>query len=55
MRKQTKKSKKQTPRTNIRWKDDAEYSEALSAAGNLPLASHVRDVYLRAIRNNHAA
>jgi len=52
--KKTPRTKKQTkaPRTNISWGSASEYAEATAAAGTVPLATHVRDVYLRSIRSN---
>ncbi len=45
----------QIPRTNLRWQSREEYEAALRAAGNIPLATYVRDVFLRSLRSNSDA
>ena len=42
------------PRTNLRWQTREEYERALKAAGNIPLATYVRDVFLRSLDSDAA-
>ena len=56
MAKQAKQLKaKPLPRTNLRWQTREQYERAKAAAGTLPLATFVLDVFMRALDKRSAA
>lgn len=54
MRKPTKRAKP-LPRTNLRWQTREQYDRAKAAAGTIPLATFVLDLFVRALDKRSAA
>jgi len=54
MRKQPKKNHA-PPATKLTWKDRADYDRVVKAAGSIPIATYVMDVFLRAFEKRNAA